>query len=154
MLERSITSVVEVVLKQHPSLFLIDFQAHQANQFTVVIDGDQPVSVKDCMEINREIEAEFDRETEDFSLKVTSAGVSAPLKFPRQYRKNIGRKLKVETADEKYKAKLIDADDNSIKLRWKQREPKPVGKGKHTVSKQVELTYEEIKKAKVMITFN
>lgn len=154
MQERAIENAVGESMGKRPGLFLVDLQLNPNNQIIVVIDGDKSVSVDDCIAISREIEGKFDRETEDFSLKVTSAGVSTPLSLPRQYKKNIGRKLDVKTANERYKAELTNATDDAIELYWKQREPKPIGKGKHTVKKQVNLSYSEIKEAKVMITFN
>lgn len=154
MQENTVKKLVDRSLQNHPDLFLIDLQFKPNNQIIVVLDGDAPVSVKDCTEVNREIESQLDRESEDFSLKVTSTGLSSPLKMPRQFKKNLGRKLKVKTTDNKYKAKLTKADDEGIELKWKQREPKPVGKGKHTVQKQVELDYNAIKEAKVQIIFN
>jgi ribosome maturation factor RimP len=36
-------------------------------------------------------------------------------------------------------------------LKWKQREPKPIGKGKVTVEKQKTLSYDTIVSAKVII---
>lgn len=140
-------------LKEHEHLFLIDISISSQNDIAITIDGDTGVAVDDCIELNRKIEGELDRDAEDFSLKITSAGIDAPLIFPRQYRKNIGRKLKVKTTSEKYKADLEDVSDEAITLRWKTREPKPVGKGKHTVNKEAVLPYREIEEAKVMITF-
>ena len=52
--------------------------------------------LKDCMKVSRAIEHNLDREEEDFSLEVASAGATSPLVLPRQYTKNIGRKLKVK----------------------------------------------------------
>jgi ribosome maturation factor RimP len=44
----------------------------------------------------------LDREEQDFSLEVASAGVSSPLKScVRQYKKNIGRTLKVKISNMK-----------------------------------------------------
>ena len=48
---------------------------------------------------------------------------------------------------------LIDVDDNEITLKWKTREPKPVGKGKITVEKQAKFAYNDIAEAKVIIKF-
>mgnify|MGYP002884672596 FL=1 len=79
--------------------------------------------------------------------------MSEPLSMARQYKKNIGRKLKVTTAQEKYEGTLDEANDEQIKLSWKAREPKPVGKGKITVQKEVVLPYSDILEAKVKITF-
>ena len=120
----------------------------------MVIDGDNGVLVEDCMFVSRAIEHNLDREEQDFSLEVTSAGATSPLEMPRQFKKNIGRKLGVvTTTGEKYEADLLTASDDKIVITWKAREPKPVGKGKITVTKEVEIGYQDIKEAKVKIKF-
>jgi ribosome maturation factor RimP len=48
---------------------------------------------------------------------------------------------------------LTQANEDAILLEWKSREPKPVGKGKVTVKKQVEMAYDAILKAQVVIKF-
>ncbi len=140
-------------LEERPALFLIDLQVSEANQIRVILDGDQGVSVQDCIDISRAIEHNLDRDETDFSLEVLSAGVSEPLTLKRQYKKNVGRKLQVKTADAKLEGTLLEADDQRIVLGWKAREPKPVGKGKVTVEKKAEVAYEDIMEAKVKITF-
>ncbi len=153
MLKDKVEKLAEKVFEENKSLFLISLEVNSANHIKVVIDGDEGVSVNDCILVSRAIEHNLDREEEDFSLEVTSAGVSEPLSMPRQYKKNIGRRLKVKTEEDKFEGDLIAADDNEIKLSWKAREPKPVGKGKHTVQKEAVLPYSDIVEAKVKITF-
>jgi len=64
-------------------------------------------------------------------------------------------KIKVVTSSEEtIEGVLTESNSNNIKLQWKARERKPVGKGKVTVQKEALLPYKEIKEAKVMITFN
>ncbi|MGO3706563.1 MAG: ribosome assembly cofactor RimP [Mesonia hippocampi] len=145
--------LLDRALEENSELFLIDFEIKSGNNIAVVIDGDKGVSVEDCIAVSRAIEHNLDREEEDFSLEVTSAGVGSLLSLPRQYKKNVGRKLHVKTADEVYEATLVAADDTAIQLTWKAREPKPVGKGKVTVKKEITLPYEAIAEAKVVITF-
>lgn len=145
---------LEEALDENPHLFLVSFDVNQANHIKIVIDGDEDVSITDCMAVSRKVEHQLDREEEDFAVEVTSFGVGEALLYPRQYIKNVGRKLEVETESQKIKADLVNATDNDIQLSWTAREPKPVGKGKHTVQKEVTLPYSEIKKAKVMIIFN
>ena len=48
---------------------------------------------------------------------------------------------------------LTSVNDKEISLRWKTREPKPVGKGKVTVEKNALVAFDSIKEAKVKITF-
>ena len=140
--------------EENESLFLISLDISPQNDIVVVIDGDTGVSVNDCIEISRKIENNLDRDEIDFSLQVTSAGVSEPLKIPRQYKKNIGRTLEVQTKSDKFEGELISVDNEGIVLSWKAREPKPVGKGKITVDKEARLAFSEIVKAKVVIIFN
>ncbi|SKB47184.1 ribosome maturation factor RimP [Salegentibacter holothuriorum] len=153
MLQDKVENLLKEAFQENNSLFLIDLNITKDNKISVVIDGDNGVSVNDCIAVSRKVEHNLDREEEDFSLEVSSAGVSEPLHLERQYRKNLGRKLQVTTNNEKIEATLTEVDQNGIKLNWKAREPKPVGKGKHTVQKELVLPYSEITDAKVMITF-
>ncbi|KIM09748.1 MAG: hypothetical protein KU29_00350 [Sulfurovum sp. FS06-10] len=146
--------VLEVALTAHQHLFLIDLSINDANKISIVLDGDNGVSLQDCIDVSRAIEADLDREEQDFSLEVASAGVSSSLKFVRQYKKNVGRNLKVKTISlEEIEAKLTAADDEKITLEWQAREPKKIGKGKETVDKKVELPYQNIKEAVVLVSF-
>lgn len=140
-------------LSEKPSVFLIDLTITESMKIIVTLDGDQGVTLQDCIDISRAIEHNLDREEQDFSLEVASAGVSTPLKLVRQYKKNIGRTLKVKTTTDNLEAVLADANEDFITLTWTAREPKKIGKGKETVEKKIELPYAEIKEAIVTITF-
>ncbi len=153
-LKQKVQELITQAFEQYPELFLIDFTISSDNKILVTIDGDYGVTLQDCINVSRAIEHNLDREEEDFALEVASAGATTALKFIRQYNKNIGRKLKVVTLEqEKYEAILDSVAENSIVLKWKSREPKPVGKGKVTVEKEVEIPFEKIKEAIVVISF-
>lgn len=153
MLEEKVSSFVESALQERLDLFLIDLSVSEGNQIRVVIDGDNGVLVDDCIFISRAIEHNLDREEEDFSLEVTSAGATSPLQNKRQFKKNIGRVLKVKTDSEEFEGKLTNVNEEGITLEWKQREPKKIGKGKVTVEKQEKIKYNNIIKANVRIKF-
>ncbi|PTX63862.1 ribosome maturation factor RimP [Kordia periserrulae] len=154
MLKQKVTDLLQEVLEEESSLFLISKEIKPGNKIIIVIDGDNGVTLSDCMKVSRHIEHNLDREEEDFSLEVYSAGISEGITHIRQYKKNVGRKLEVIMDDQnKVTGTLVEADDEKIKLQWKAREPKPVGKGKVTVQKEQEIPYETIVKAKVMVTF-
>jgi len=154
-MREKVTKLLEQALEKNKSLFLIDLNISEDNRIRIILDGDNGVTVEDCMAVSREIEHNLDREELDFSLEVMSAGVSEPLLFERQYKKNIGRNLKVKTKnDDTFEGEITNVDDKEVTLQWKAREPKPVGKGKVTVQKEVILSYKDIVEAKVMITFN
>ena len=149
-----VQELLEAALAEREYLFLIDLSINEANKISVVLDGDFGVNLQDCIDVSRAIENNLDREEQDFSIEVASAGVSSPLKLVRQFKKNIGRILKVKTiVSEEVEAKLSAVDDEKITLEWQAREPKKIGKGKETVEKKLELPYESIKEAIVIISF-
>ena len=153
-LKSKVQQLIDQALEQYPSIFIIDFTISSDNKITVIIDGDEGVVLQDCINFSRAIEHNLDREEEDFSLEVASAGATSPIKLFRQYNKNIGRKLKVVTHEqEKYEATLDSIVDDKIVLKWKTREPKPVGKGKVTVEKEAVIPFENIKEANVIVSF-
>src|SRR6478672_4063630 len=149
-----VLEILNQALEEKPSLFLIDLSITDANKITITLDGDNGVVLQDCIDVSKVIDANLDREEQDFSLEVASAGVSSPLKLVRQYKKNIGRTLKVKTATETIEAELVSADDDKIELTWTARETKKIGKGKEDVTKKVQIPYSEIKEAIVTINFN
>lgn len=155
MLREIVLKLLEEALDENPSLFLIDFQIDENQNIKVVIDGDQGVTVNECITISRAIEHHIDRDQFDFALEVASAGASSPLLKKRQYKKHIGRVLMLKTtAGETLEGSLVEVTDDTLKINWKTREPKPVGKGKITVEKSSTLAFEEIKECKVKLIFN
>ncbi len=154
MFKNTVKTLLETCLKEREDLFLINFEVTEANAIKIIIDGDNGVLVEDCMLVSRAIEHNLDREVQDFSLEVASAGASLPLKQHRQYKKNLGRTLEVKTVhNTAFEAKLVSANSDGITLQWKAREAKPIGKGKITVQKEQMLLYKDIVEAKVKIKF-
>ncbi len=154
MFKTTVKSLLDASLEERQDLFLISFDILEGNAIRIVLDGDNGVLVEDCMFISRGIEHNLDREEVDFSLEVASSGAATPLSHERQYRKNIGRVLQVKAVEnQKFEATLVQANEDGISLTWKAREPKPIGKGKVTVNKEVDLSYSDIIEAKVKIKF-
>jgi len=148
-----VRKLVDEALEENESLFLIELSFLPNNKIKVVVDGDQGISVKECVRISRNVEHNLDREEEDFALEVTSPDITQPLSSQRQYKKNINRILKVKTEEGEVEGTLVEVNDKEISLKWKTREPKPIGKGKVTVEKNATIAYENIREAKVKITF-
>ena len=153
MFRTTVEKLLSQALEERQDLFLIEMTVGGDNSIKVIIDGDNGVTVDDCVFISRAVEHNLDREEQDFSLEVASAGAASLLTNKRQFIKNIGRTLEVKTSDDVINGNLLNATENEIVLQWKSREPKPVGKGKVTVEKQAEIAYENIVEAKVMIKF-
>jgi len=140
-------------LEEHPEFFLIDFAVSENNDIKVILDGDQGINVQNLVDFSRAIEHHLDREEEDFSLMVSSFDISQPFHHIRQFKKNLGREIKVKTENGEIKGKLVKIGDDEIVLEFKIREPKPIGKGKHTVVKKEIVPLDQIKEAKVVIKF-
>jgi ribosome maturation factor RimP len=151
--KEKVNTVLAEALLDKPSVFLIDLIITDAFKVIITLDGDNGVVLQDCIDVSRAIDNNIDREEQDFSLEVASVGVGSPLKFVRQYKKNIGRTLIVKTGSEIIEAELVDANDDFVILSWKAREPKKLGKGKETVQKELKLPYADIKEAIVTVTF-
>ena len=151
---QKVENFLSLVLKQHSNIFLVDLKISNDKSIKIILDGDKEVNVKDCIDISRSMEGALDRDQEDFSLEVASAGVGSPLKFPRHYHKNLGRKLEViSTEGLKFEGDLTHVKEDAIELQWKQRETKRIGKGKVTVTKKKTILFDEISQAKVIIKF-
>lgn len=153
--KEKVSNLITEELANNSALFLVDLSISESCKITVTLDGDHGVTLQDCIDVSRAVENNLDREEQDFSLEVASAGVSSPLKLVRQYKKNIGRTLKVKTTtSETIEAKLEAANEEYITLVWTAREPKKIGKGKETVEHKREIPYSDIKEAIVTIIFN
>lgn len=154
MFRKIVEDLLQTALDERQDLFLIDFSLSGDNAIKIVIDGDNGVLVEDCMFISRAIEHNIDRDEHDFSLEVLSSGAATPLILPRQYHKHVGRNLEIKTTDgQGFEGELTEVNKEEVTLSWKSREPKPVGKGKVTVTKTATVTFDNIKEAKVKIKF-
>ena len=151
---KRIDELLNEFLETRKDLFLIDLKISAGDDITVILDGDNGVSLQDCLDASRAIEFNMDREEHDFSLQVMSAGLSEPLSTPRQFGKNIGRDIEVMLEDSsKIEGELSKVDDEKITLTLRYRKPKDIGKGKVDVEEEKEISYSEIKKALVVIKF-
>lgn len=152
--KENIERLLNEFLEGRKDLFLMDLKISSSDDVRVILDGDNGVSLQDCLDCSRAIEFNMDREAHDFSLEVMSAGLSEPLTHERQYKKNLGRTLKVETNDgENVEGELTAVNQQGVVLTFKYRKPKEVGKGKVDVVEDKNIAYEEIKKATVVIKF-
>jgi len=151
---KKIEELLNEFLETRKDLFLIDLKFSAGDDITVILDGDNGVTLQDCLDASRAVEFNMDREEHDFSLQVMSAGLSEPLSTPRQFNKNLGREIEVMLEDaSKIEGELAKVDDEKITLVLRYRKPKEVGKGKVDVEEEKEIPYSEIKKALVVIKF-
>ncbi len=134
--------------------FVVECKATPANEVELIIDSDTKVDIDACVALSRAVEAEFDREEEDFSLTVASAGIGSELKLLRQYRKSIGRSVEVLLANGvKLLAKLDAADENGITISYEEKQSVEGKKRKQTVTVTHTYTYDELKWVKEWLDF-
>ncbi len=80
-------------------MFVVDIRVSASNDITVELDSSDGMDIDTCADITRHIESVFDRDIEDYSLEVGSAGLTAPFKVRGQYVKNIGNDVEILTSD-------------------------------------------------------
>tara|TARA_B100000767_G_C19684853_1_gene501266 strand:- start:617 stop:1084 length:468 start_codon:yes stop_codon:yes gene_type:complete len=149
-----IEALLRKYLDENPTIFLIDLIFNNDNKIKVILDGDESVTLKDCIKVSRAIEHNLDRDEIDFGLEVSSVAADSPLVNKRQYLKNIGRKLFVEDLEgKKYEGTLKSVNESDILIEWKERKPKKIGKGKETVTIKKNLSFSEITQTKVVLKF-
>ena len=64
---------------QGTNLFLVGIKQNTANEIEITVDSDTSVDIDACATLTRKINDAIDREEEDFSLTVMSAGIGQPL---------------------------------------------------------------------------
>lgn len=121
----------------------------QRPKVIILVDGDNGISIDDCAAISRSISRDLEAVIEEpFMLEVSSPGLDYPLGSHRQYKKNIGRKIRVNLTDHSsVKGKLKEVQENAIKIEQE------IKKGKKKKSKELIIPFEEINKTKVLTDF-
>ena len=154
MMEKNeIKVMAEEFLKDSPD-YLVDVNVATGGTITVEIDNDNGVNIDDCVKLSRYLETKLDRDTEDFELTVTSAGLTSPFKTPRQYKKYEGKEVEVLTRKgEKLKGTLKSSTGNNFTIEIS-RMVKPEGaKRKTAIKEERTFSYEEIKYTKYQLKF-
>ena len=138
--------------KLSDTMFIVDISVGLGNAISVIIDSDEGLSIDKCIEMSRHIEHQFDREVEDFSLEVSSPGLTQPFKVLRQYLKYLEKEIEIVTVKgDKVVGILKSADENSFFVEIKSNIKID---GKKTVeTKTIEFFPNEIKTVKPVITF-
>lgn len=134
--------------------FLVDVSIKFNDSIMVFLDADSGLTIDHCAEVSKMIEAKLDRDEEDFELRVSSAGLDHPFQLLRQYKKNIGKRIKVELTDgTAHTGNLLQADESALTL-----EPiieKKLNKIKiQQTGEPITIAMSDIKEAKPVIVFH
>lgn len=134
--------------------FVTDLQIN-GSKIAVFVDSDSDMGFDKCRKISRFLEAHFDETKafgEKYLLEVSSPGIGNPLKFKRQYRKNIGRKVEITTTEgPKVPGVLKEVNDKGVVVEYEIK----VKEGNKKVKKMHQhiIADEEIEKIIVKVSF-
>lgn len=141
-------------LMEGTDLFIVGCTCTPGNEIELLVDSDTSVSIDACANLSRSIEAELDRDEEDFSLTVASAGIGSELKCLRQYRKLIGHSVEVLLQNGiKIIAHLDEANDEGITLSYEEKQTVEGKKRKQLVTVTRTYRFDEIKYTKEHLDF-
>jgi len=154
MIEKKLLiDLTEEYLTDSPN-YLVDLSAGADNSITIEIDNDHGVDISDCVELSRYLESKLDRETEDFELTVTSAGLTSPFKTKRQYKKYEGKEVEVLNRNgQKVTGMLKSSDDTGFTITITKKVKLEGAKRKTEVDEEVRFVYDEVKHTKYLIRF-
>ena len=146
-MEEQIRKIAEESVHENKDLFIVDVKVkgNSGNQKVLIfVDGDEGISIDQCSKISRQVASVMEEEDMmegKYTLEVSSPGLDFPLTMHRQYVKNVGRELTVETLEgEKIEGELTLVKDEVIELKIKGKE-------------QASLPFKEIKQSKVKVSF-
>jgi len=149
---QQIEQMVDEILQDEPQYFRVTVKIKPTNNVKVFLDGDNGIAIDKCVSFNRKLYKKIEEAgmypEGEFSLEVSSPGLTEPLKMHRQYQKNIGRDVEVVFTDgTKKEGKLLQVAEADIIIEHTE------GKGKKAVTQQLVIPFSNIKTTTVQIKF-
>jgi len=150
--------IVDLVEKHLPDAehFIVEVKIERVADKTkvlVLVDADQGMTIASCALLSRALSGELETSDlleEAYTLEVSSPGLDYPLTEKRQYLKNLGRLIKVYlVTGEEVLGKLKEVEELGIKLGVTKKE-----KGKKSIEEERIVSFTEIKKSIVQVSFN
>jgi ribosome maturation factor RimP len=144
--KEQIQSVIDPFLEEN-GLFIVQLDVSLSNKISLIVDSMKGVGLQECVNLNRLIESGFDRESEDFELEVSSAGLGVPFRVLKQYQKNIGNELEVVLkTGNKLTGKLLEVNNLGIIIEIQKIVKTEDKKKKQLLVENKNFTFEEISK--------
>lgn len=158
-LKEKITEYAKEVSEQE-GVEILDIEIHPGGKgltLRIFIDKEGGVTIKDCENFSRAIEAILDVEDpikSSYTLEISSPGIDRPLKEKKDFLRNIGRNVKITTKEKIadrtfFIGKVIDAGDDWVRIEIK--ETKKKGSKKEEKSEFLFIPFDKILKAQVYI---
>ncbi len=150
LLNENIKQLASITAEEN-GFFLIDcvIRGNNTNKIIeIFIDGEKNISAGDCAKVSTEINSQLEKIPDigsSYRLDVSSPGLDRPLKYLKQYPKNINRDFEItySTGNEvkKIKARLLRIEDNNLIFLFNKKN-------------ELIINYNDIKKAKVLVSFS
>jgi ribosome maturation factor RimP len=136
-------------------LFVVGLTISASNVIRVELDKHEGnVAVIDCMSISRNVEHNLDREDADFEISVSSAGLDQGLRVFAQYKKNVGRDVKVKLkGGAKIEGEMTAATPEEITIQTSRKERIKGKRKKETIIEDHVLKMESVEETKIVISF-
>ena len=136
--------------------FLVDVSVSKDNDIVVTIESEEgKIELDDCVALSRYFETHFDREKEDYSLTMTSAGLDQPFKVLKQFEKAVGTKVEVQLKGGKKMVALLEAaDENGVTLKYSVKEAVEGKKKKELVEHVDRFAMDQVNSVRPYIEFN
>ncbi|WP_353684589.1 ribosome maturation factor RimP [Thermodesulfovibrio sp. 3907-1M] len=157
-LKEKITEYAKEVSEQE-GVEILNVEIHPGGKgliLRIFIDKEEGVTIKDCENFSRAIEAILDVEDpikSSYTLEVSSPGIDRPLKEKRDFLRNIGRNVKITTKEKIadrtfFIGKVIDAGDDWVRIEIKETKRKGTKKSESAL---LFIPFNKILKAQVYI---
>lgn len=123
----------------------------------VFIDRENGVTIKDCENFSRALEAILDVEDpikSSYTLEVSSPGIDRPLREKKDFLRNLGRQVKITTkekiADKTFFiGKIVDVGDDWVRIQIDEQTPK--GQKRKEKGEMLFIPIEKILKAQIFL---
>ncbi len=137
------------------NLFLVDIEMSHSNDIEVSVESREGVvTIEDCISITKIIEGVFDRDIEDYSLTVSSAGLDQPFKVNEQYQKFSNHEVEIVIkGGGKIKGILSNVTPDGFSLVTSKMVKKEGAKKKVNEETTTEYCFDQIKSCKPVIKF-
>ncbi len=143
-------------------IFLVDTRVSTTNRISVLVNKPSGITIDECAGISRHIEANLDRDREDYELNVSSPGLNLPFRVREQYEMSIGRPVEVidnqgkktrgilrNVEGEGFEIELEKTTKVGAKRKSRQKEVNVGRKNKET--EEISFNFDEIKTVKEVI---
>ncbi len=134
--------------------FIVEVSVGPSNEIRLVVDSEKGIPISYCEELDALVETKLDRDKEDYSLEVSSAGICTELKVFGQFRKNIGNKVEVTKPNGAWiRGVLVDATEDGFDVETEEKKKVEGEKKKQIVKTVTHYALSDVKMVKDILDF-